>query len=47
VAVRFSADGQDYTRTLSLGSLSQLSVAMWIKITTDRNDFSTFWSLGA
>lgn len=45
MAVRFSADAQDYTRTLSWGSTTQWSFTCWVKISTDRNDFSTVWSL--
>lgn len=45
MAVRFSGSGQDYTRTISLGAQSQWSVSCWVKITTDRNDWSTAWSL--
>ncbi len=45
MAVRFSADGQDYNRTLALGSQTQLSVTCWMKITTDRNAASTAWSI--
>jgi concanavalin A-like lectin/glucanase superfamily protein len=43
VAVRFSADGQDYTRTLSLGSQAAYTIALWVKISIDRNDVSTVW----
>jgi hypothetical protein len=41
VAVRFTADGQDLTRSLSLGSLSAFTMACWAKISTDRNSFTT------
>jgi hypothetical protein len=44
VAVRFSADGQDYTHTLSLGALSQFTVSCWFKV-NDRNNFSTPWCI--
>lgn len=47
MAVRFSADAQEYTRTLSLGAQTQWTVCCWAKITTDRNAFSTVWSLDA
>lgn len=45
MAVRFSADGQDYTRTLSLGSQSVYTIACWVKISTDRNTWSCAWNL--
>ncbi|MFD8556615.1 hypothetical protein ACFV1N_04890 [Streptosporangium canum] len=45
MAVRFSADGQDYTRTISLGTISQFSLSCWVKISVDRDTYSTAWSL--
>lgn len=45
MAVRFSADGQDFTRTVSLGTVSQFSVICWVKISTDRNTNSTVWTI--
>ncbi|MEV8638084.1 LamG-like jellyroll fold domain-containing protein [Streptosporangium sp. NPDC051023] len=45
MAVRFSGSGQSYTRTISLGAQSQWSVSCWFKITTDRNTYSSVWSL--
>lgn len=45
MAVRFSADAQDYTRTVSLGTVSQFSVICWVKISTDRNTNSTVWTI--
>lgn len=45
MAVRFSADGQDFTRTISLGTVSQFSVICWVKISSDRNANSTVWTL--
>ena len=45
MAVRFSAAGQHYTRTLSLGAQTQWTACCWAKITTDRNAFSTIWAL--
>jgi hypothetical protein len=45
VAVRFSADAQDFTRTVSLGTVTQFSVICWVKISTDRNTNSTVWTL--
>jgi hypothetical protein len=44
VSVRFTATGQTYTVTPTLGSQSSYSFSCWAKITTDRNDFSTFFS---
>jgi hypothetical protein len=46
VAVRFSASGQDYTRTLSAGTLTQISLALWFKLSVDRNTMSSIWSIG-
>jgi concanavalin A-like lectin/glucanase superfamily protein len=45
VAVRFDASGDWYARTTGLGSVAAFSVSIWGKITTDRNTWSTFWSL--
>lgn len=45
MAVRFSADGQDYTRALALGSQSAYTVCCWAKLSVDRNTWSTLWSL--
>ncbi|MGA5764469.1 LamG-like jellyroll fold domain-containing protein [Nonomuraea bangladeshensis] len=47
MSVRFSASGQNYTRTLSLGAQSQWTVACWIRLAADRNAFTTAWSLDA
>ncbi|GII63535.1 hypothetical protein Skr01_36200 [Sphaerisporangium krabiense] len=47
MAVRFSADGQAYTRALSLGVQTQWALACWAKISVDRNVTSTIWSLGS
>lgn len=46
MAVRFSASGQDYTRTLTAGTLTQISLAMWLKVSVDRNTMTAFWSIG-
>lgn len=43
MAVRFSAAGQHYTTNLGLGAVPNWSVTAWVKVTTDRNAFSTFW----
>lgn len=42
---RFSADGQDYTRALALGTQANLTVCCWFKISVDRNDYSTLFSI--
>lgn len=42
---RISADGQDYTSTWSLGTQANLTVCAWVKIVTDRNDYSTIFSV--
>lgn len=43
MAVRFDADGEDYTRALTLGSQTALTVSCWFKISVDRNDFSSIF----
>lgn len=43
MAIQFTADGQDYTRTLTMGTIASLSVSCWWKITTDRNTWSSPW----
>lgn len=45
MAVRFDASTENYTRTWSLGALSQWSCAFWGKISVDRNTWSTFLSI--
>ncbi|MEU6778564.1 LamG-like jellyroll fold domain-containing protein [Nonomuraea angiospora] len=45
MAVRYAAAGQHHTRTLELASVSTLTVSCWMKISVDRNDFSTVWSI--
>lgn len=40
---RFSADGQDYTRALALGTQAALTVSMWFKLAVDRNDYSSIF----
>jgi hypothetical protein len=45
VAIRFSTDNQEYSRSLGLGSTSQWSMCCWAKISSDRNTFSTIWDL--
>lgn len=41
MAVRLSATGQDFTRALSLGSLTALTASFWWKVSVDRNTYST------
>ncbi|WP_113699192.1 LamG-like jellyroll fold domain-containing protein [Nonomuraea lactucae] len=45
MAVRFSADGEDYSRTISLGTVTAFSIACWVKLSTDRNTNVTVWEL--
>lgn len=45
MAVRFSADGQDYTRAIALGTLTAYTITCWGRIATDRNTYSTLWNL--
>ncbi|OUC99311.1 hypothetical protein [Streptosporangium minutum] len=45
MAVRFAADGQDYTRTLGLASTSQYSFSLWVRLAADRNAFSAALTL--
>src|SRR5881396_451153 len=40
MAVRFSATGQSYTGSLSLGSQTQMSLTLWAKISTNRATWS-------
>ncbi len=47
MAVRFTADAQDYNRTVSLGSQANWSMSCWAKVVTDRNTYSTVWFIGA
>lgn len=45
--VRFDADAENYSRTLTLGAQADFSVSIWVNIRTDRNTYSTPWSLAA
>lgn len=47
MAVRFDDIGQNYTRTVSLGAQTAWSVSCWMKVSTDRNNFSTMWSIAS
>jgi hypothetical protein len=44
MAVRRTASGQHYTRTLTLGSQASWSICSWVKLSVDRNDFGTFFA---
>jgi hypothetical protein len=46
VAVRFSAEAQTYSRTVTLGSQSAYSVACWVRLAADRNTWQSAWCLG-
>lgn len=41
MAARTDADGEDYTRTLSLGAITALTVAGWFRLVVDRNNYSS------
>jgi hypothetical protein len=43
VAVRITSAAQAYTRAISLGSLTALTVACWVKISVDTNAQATLW----
>lgn len=43
MAVRFSASGQNYTRTLTLSTQTALTVCGWFKISVDRNTYSSIF----
>lgn len=43
MAVRFDADGEDYTSTSSPPT-GNFTVTCWLKISVDRNTFTTVWS---
>lgn len=45
MAVRFDADGEDYTRALALGTQTALTVSCWFKVSVDRNTWSTVFSI--
>ncbi|MFI6904893.1 hypothetical protein ACIBKY_26770 [Nonomuraea sp. NPDC050394] len=45
MAVRFDADGEDYVRTVTIGSTSTFSLCFWAKLSVDRNNYSTFLCL--
>lgn len=43
MAVRFDASTEFYTRTLSLGSTTQMSVTCWMKMVVDLGSYATAW----
>ncbi len=43
MAVRFSASGQSYSRTLTLSTQAALTVCGWFKVSVDRNDYSSIF----
>lgn len=45
MSVRFDASTESYTRAISLGAITQYSIACWLKISVDRNALSAVWSL--
>lgn len=45
MAVRFNASGEHYTATLSQGAQTSYTICGWVKISVDRNTWSTAWAL--
>lgn len=45
MAVRFDAENDTYTRSVGWGAQPAFSVSCWVYLSTDRNDYSTAWSL--
>ncbi|MFI6886769.1 LamG-like jellyroll fold domain-containing protein [Streptosporangium canum] len=45
MAVRFSATGQHYSRSLALGAVSSFSVACWVKLAANRAATSVVWQI--
>ncbi|MEO3856245.1 LamG-like jellyroll fold domain-containing protein [Acrocarpospora sp. B8E8] len=45
MAVRFNNLFENYERTTTFGSQGQFTIAGWVKISVDRNDFSTFFDV--
>lgn len=43
MAVRFDADTEEYTRAVSLGTVTQFTITCWAKISVDRNNSSSLW----
>lgn len=45
MAVRFSADGQSYTRATTLGAVTDWTAAGWVKLALDRAAMSVVWQI--
>src|SRR5690606_1383351 len=45
MAVRFEAENDTYIRSVGWGAQPAFSVSCWVYLSTDRNDYSTAWSL--
>src|SRR5690606_9068796 len=45
MAVRFDAENDTYTRSVGWGAQTAFSVSCWVYLSTDRNNYSTPWSL--
>lgn len=45
MAVRFDADGESYTRSTGLGSVTNWSVACWAKLSVDRAATTVLWQI--
>jgi len=45
MAVGIASQNASYTRSVGWGSLPNFSVSGWVYLATDRDDYSTFWSL--
>src|SRR5690606_31110169 len=45
MAVRFDSENDTYIRSVGWGEQPAFSVSCWVYLSTDRNDYSTVWSL--
>lgn len=45
MAVRFDADGENYTRVLALGSVTVFSVSCWVRMAADRAATTVLWQI--
>src|SRR5690606_41227458 len=45
MAVRFDAENDTYIRPVGWGEQPAFSVSCWVYLSTDRDDYSTVWSL--
>ncbi|MBX6386798.1 MAG: hypothetical protein IRZ07_28110, partial [Microbispora sp.] len=45
MAVRWTASGQSFTRSLALGTITQFSITCWVRLVVDRDSYSTPWSV--